>query len=391
MSRAKLLVIAPFCAEVPLRGYEKFLLHHITELVKYYDVDLVTLARSGLRKLHYPVGVTNHTVVHSNFFSRLIGGVLCLLKGLPIQCSEFYAPAFRRTIEKIVLSNDYDSVACYMARTFAAVPSELHTKTVVFAIDPLFVSYRFSARVSGFLHRIAYSIEGSLICRFESRIIKSTRSFALISQHDVRRYLRLFRPQRGIDLIRYGVNLANSNLPLVGRDSRMLVVSGSGFYAPNVRALQYLLKSVWPEVSKLGYFRLKIIGADTDPQVRLLAEAFPDVEVLGFVNNIFEHLSNAFACLCLVDLDVGVQTKLLEAMACGTPTICSQASSKGVGSVDGKEVLIANTPAEIVKALLALRASPSSWRSISENAYEFIDRRYRWAYSSQDLLRILQR
>jgi glycosyltransferase involved in cell wall biosynthesis len=390
MQRSRLLVIAPFCAEIPLRGYEKFLSHHIAELVKHYDVDLVTLGTSGDRKLQHPEGVTSQIAVRTGLLSRVMGGVLCLLKGQPIQCAEFYAPLFRRKIEEMVVSHHYDRLVCYMSRTFAAVPAELHAKTVVFAIDPLFVSYRLSARASGFLRRIAYQIEGLLICRFESHIIKNAMSFALISQRDIRRCLRLFYPQRRIDLIRYGVNLADSNLPLVRRDARTLVVSGSGFYAPNVRALQYLLGFVWPEVSKLGYFRLKIIGADIEPRVRHMAEGFPDVEVLGFVDNVFEHLSNAFACFCLVDLDVGVQTKLLEAMSCGTPAICSEVSRKGVGAVHGQEVFVANSPTEIVSALQELRAYPNTWQSISDNAYKFINRKYAWSYSSEDLLRVLK-
>lgn len=391
MSRSRLLVIAPFCAEIPLRGYEKFLLHHIADLVKNYDVDLVTSDASGLRKLHYPSRLSSQTAVHSGIFSRVIGLVLCLLKGLPIQCAEFYTSPFRLTIKKMVLSRDYDKVVCYMARTFAVVPAELHAKTIVFAIDPLVVSYRLSARVSGFLMRIAYEIEGFLIGRFESTIIKNASDFALISEHDVRRYLRLFKPQNQIKLIRYGVNLAKSNKPLQFRDRRMLVVSGSGFYAPNVRALKYLLEFVWPEVSKLGYFSLKIIGAKIDPHIRNRAKAFSDIEVVGYVDNVFEYLSNAFACLCLVDLDVGVQTKLLEAMSCGTPAICSKASSKGVGAIDGREVLVAQSPLEVVSALNALRANTDKWQCISNNSYEFIDHRYQWANSSQDILKIIQR
>jgi glycosyltransferase involved in cell wall biosynthesis len=391
MSQSKLLVIAPFCPEIPLRGYEKFLKYHIAELVTKYDVDLVTLGTSGSRKLHHPLGVSSQTEVQCGFFSRVFGGVLCLLKGLPIQCSEFYALPFRRTIEKKVALGDYDKVVCYMARTFAAVPPVIHDKTIVFGIDPLVVSYRLSARVSGLLMRMAYQMEGFLIGHFENYIIKNVNCFALISKHDIRRYLRLFRPENQIEHIRYGVKLAKSNTPLIGRDSQILVVSGSGFYAPNVRALKYLLEFVWPKVSKLGYFRLQIIGADIDPQILKLARAFSDIEVVGFVDNVFEYLSNAFACLCLVEIDVGVQTKLLEAMSCGTPAICSRASVKGVGAIAGREVLVAQSPEEIVTALEMLRADLEKWQSISRNSYEFINHKYQWTYSTQDLLRIIQK
>ena len=390
MSRSRLLIIAPFCAKNPVRGYEKFLEHHIVELVRYYDIDLVTLGKSGRRQLHHPSGLKSQIEFKSSFFSRMIGGLLCLLKGLPIQCSEFYAPPFRQIIGKLVNSEDYDNVVCYMARTFVSLPTNIHQKTIVFAIDPLVISYRLSARVSGFMRRIAYKIEGFLIGRFECHVIKNAKKFALISQHDVRRCSRLFRPKNRIELIRYGVNISEYNLPLEARDSRKLVVSGSGFYPPNIRALKYLLNFVWPEVSKLGYFHLRIIGADIDPNIRQLAREFPDVEVVGFVDNVFEYLSNSFACFCLVDLDVGIQTKLLEAMSCGTPAICSKASSKGVGALDGREVLVAQLPSEIVAALETLRSHPDRWQYISRNSYDFVERRYQWENSSHDLIKIIE-
>jgi glycosyltransferase involved in cell wall biosynthesis len=391
MPRRRLLVIAPFCAEVALRGYEKFLRFHLPDLILHYDVDLVTLGSFGRRALHRSPGVASQTVVPSSLMSRVVGGLLCLLRGLPTQCAEFCAPAFRRAIAKMVGSHDYDRVLCYMARTFVSVPSALHSKTIVFAIDPLLASYRLSARVSGFPLHVAYALEGFLVGRLESRIMTVARRYVLISSYDARRYVRLFRPPHGIDLIRYGSTPAKSIRPLPERDRGMLLVSGSGFYAPNVRALRYLLEAVWPEVRKRAGYRLRIIGADIDPHVRQLASTFPDVEVLGFVENVYDHLSSAFACLCLVDLNVGVQTKLLEAMSCGTPAICSRASRNGVGAKNGRDVLVATTPAEIVDALEALRESPELWKAISENAYGFICRRYLWEYSSQDLLTVLDR
>lgn len=392
MHRSKILIIAPFCPEIPLRGYEKLLLHHLPDLVKSYDVDLVTLDISGdYRQLYYQEGIVNQISVPSGLWARVIGLVVCVAKGLPIQCAQFCSPYFFWAVKKMVASKDYDRVICYMARTFAAVPVELHQKTLVFAIDPLLVSYRLSARVSSLMLRFAYRLEGFLIGRFEKFIIKSVKSFALISPYDVRRYLRLFKPLVDIDLIHYGSDRANSNTPLIDRDQRMLIVSGSGFYAPNILALKYLLEEVWPEVSKLGYYRLRIIGSGIDPYVFQLAAKFPDIEVVGFVESVYEHLSKAFASFCLVDLDVGIQTKLLESMSCGTPAICSRASGRGVGAQDGREVLIANSPLEIVAALETLRTRPQFWGLISKNAYEFIDKRYRWSHSSDDLLGILKR
>lgn len=276
-----------------------------------------------------------------------------------------------------------------MTRVFPAIPVNAHDRTIVFAIDPLWVSYRLLSRVSNLFYKVAYALEGYRIRRLDHRIMCSASRYALISRHDIRRYGRLLRPPRDIDYIPYGCDLASENRLYQDRDPKILIVSGAWHYAPNVRALRYLLEDVWPAVHRLGYFKLRIIGANIDSEITTIINRNPDVELVGYVDSIYDHLSNAFAALCLVDLDVGVQTKVLEAMSCGTPVICNSSSNNGVRGQHRKDLLIANSPREILVALLELYRSRDLWESISSNAYSFIERNFLWSRSFKSLISII--
>jgi glycosyltransferase involved in cell wall biosynthesis len=390
MKKPKLLIIAPLYVDTPLRGYEKLLKYHIEELVFYYDVDLVTLDRQGKRIAVRMDTLTNQVFVKSSPSSKFLGMAKAFISRLPFQCGEFCTGQFRNTIKTLTESKDYDRILCYMARTYPSVPKKLHFKTIVFAIDPLCVSYHLSARRLKFWMSIPYKVEGFLVKRLEKSIMAAARTFALISKYDARRQMKLFRPTRPVSVIRYGSKLASSNKPLAMRDSNVLVVSGSGFYPPNVRALKYLLLSVWPELQKLGNLQLHIIGSSIDADIESIAKRFPDVEVLGFVEDVYRPISNALASLCLVDLNVGVQTKVLEAMSCGTPVICSKASGNGVGACHNRDIMVANSPAEIAAAVQILRENPDTWKKISENSYILAKETHHWAGSVSDIIAVLK-
>jgi glycosyltransferase involved in cell wall biosynthesis len=169
------------------------------------------------------------------------------------------------------------------------------------------------------------------------------------------------------------------------------IVTGSGNYRPNQVALQYILKDIWPLIDGDPMLHLDIAGKGYSKEVFDLAKSLKSVNFLGFVKNLEDELCNAKFALCLVALDVGVQTKVLEAMAVGTPIICSSASNKGVQGVNGVHLLIADNPKEVVLCIRKLMANPDLFSSISKNSQNFVRSNYNWNVSSQKLIEFLSR
>jgi glycosyltransferase involved in cell wall biosynthesis len=387
--RRKLLILAPFYSDTPFRGYEKLLLHHLNTLPSEYEVDLITLALDGVRVCDWPKGVRRHFKVHLGFVDLFCGLFSVVWSLFPIQCWKFLSPAFSRAISKATSECSYDYVLCYMVRSYAAVPPSLREITTVFGIDPLTLSYRFSAAKSRFHYRIIYLLEAWLMYRLETRAASESRRYALITARDAKNFRDKLGISRQIDVVRYGCDVVEQRRSLDLRDKGLIVVTGNGSYAPNVRALSYLLEEVWPIIRQYGNFRLEIIGGDLHPNIVYLASRYPDISVVGHVPSVSERISEALASLCLTDLDVGVQTKLLESMACGTPAICSRAGANGLDAVDGEHFLIAESAKEVAIALKRLQGSDSYWELISLKCYEFVRDHHKWSDSSADLKVVL--
>jgi len=387
--KPKLLVVAPFYSDTPFRGYEKFLLHHLNAFSNDYEIDLVTLAFDGRRACDRPKGVRHHVKVRLGFFDFLRGAFSVVWTLSPIQCWKFISPAFARALARVTSERKYDHVLCYMVRSYVAVPPSLHKATTVFGIDPLTLSYRFSAEKSIFHYRIGYLLEAWLIRRLETRAVSESRRYALITARDVQNFSKRLGIRKRIDVVRYGCGLLEQRRSLDQRDKGLVVVTGNGSYSPNVRALVYLLVEVWPIIRSYGNFRLEIIGGDTHPKIRSLAARYCDVTVVGYVSSVSERIAGALASLCLADVDVGIQTKLLESMACGTPAICSRASANGLNAVDGQHLLVADSAKAVAVALKRLQSNESHWGLISLQGYEFVRNHHKWSDSAADLKTIL--
>jgi glycosyltransferase involved in cell wall biosynthesis len=72
----------------------------------------------------------------------------------------------------------------------------------------------------------------------------------------------------------------------------------------------------------------------------------------------------------------GLRVKILEAMALGKTVISTSIGAEGVFYTNGKDILIADTPDEFVRQILACKNSMEFCRNIGENAHRLIEEHY---------------
>lgn len=75
----------------------------------------------------------------------------------------------------------------------------------------------------------------------------------------------------------------------------------------------------------------------------------------------------------------GTRTKFLEAMAAGLPILTTRVGIEGIEATHEREVLIADDPVEMVKAIVRLLADPSTGRRLGAAARRLAEERYDWA------------
>ena len=158
--------------------------------------------------------------------------------------------------------------------------------------------------------------------------------------------------------------------------------AGNLGYFPNVDAATFLVRDVLPRVrAAVPGAELRLVGARPARRVRALAGA-AGVSLAASVPAIAPELAAATIALVPLRAGSGLQNKVLEAMAAGTPVVATPRAVAGLALGTGEEVLVADDAAGLAAAAVALLRDPARARAQARAARALVERRYRWEDSA---------
>jgi len=154
--------------------------------------------------------------------------------------------------------------------------------------------------------------------------------------------------------------------------------TGTMAYLPNADGVRFFCREVLPQLrtGALSPFRIVIAGSKPSPEVRSLASEHPEVSVTGEVPEMEPYFSEASAVIVPIRAGGGTRVKILEAWSYRRPVVSTSLGAEGLDATHGKQLLIADTPAEFSQACLNLMNEPEKARRIAVNGYEWVRSRY---------------
>lgn len=215
----------------------------------------------------------------------------------------------------------------------------------------------------------------------EAALLNSFTRVVAIAEADCLKLRQL--GDREVSVVPNGVDTEQFR-PRAERDGNSIVFAAKLDYFPNARGAEYLVREVMPLVwSRCPDARLAIVGSAPPRHVRALASD-GRVKVTGFVPNIGDYLSAAAVVAVPILAKAGMQNKLLEALACGAPTVASTMAVAGLDVQPGEDLMVASDAREFAFAICDLLESPSLRKKLS-TAGPTVARRYSWEVAVQRL------
>ena len=163
-----------------------------------------------------------------------------------------------------------------------------------------------------------------------------------------------------------------------------LVFTGAMDYWPNVDAVQWFVRHVWPALRRqFPQLQFYIVGSAPVPAVTALARV-AGVVVTGKVPDIRPYLAGAALAVAPLRIARGVQNKVLEAMAMGKIVLATPQALEGIAAQPGLELLLARDDAEFIHhAARVLRnaqsgAAEGSGAAIGAAARQLVLQDYDW-------------
>ena len=164
-----------------------------------------------------------------------------------------------------------------------------------------------------------------------------------------------------------GWEVREAALDPVGRNASEVVYVGSFIHPPNVDAVVRLAREIFPRVRmRVPDATLRLVGSYPPQSVLELRDA--GVTVTGEVPDVRPYLDAAAVVAAPIRTGGGMRVKLLEAVAGGKAIVASSLAIEGLALIDGEQVVLAETDAEFVDALVRLLTDPARRAAIGSAA-----------------------
>ncbi len=198
---------------------------------------------------------------------------------------------------------------------------------------------------------------------------------------------------RWLSVLSNGVDLDYFTPSRERRDPATVVLSGKMSYHANVSAALHLVNDIMPRVWAVNpAARVIIAGTDPTQQIRLLARQHAGrVEVTGSVPDMRPFLRRAAVAIAPVLYSAGIQNKVLEAMACGTPVIASPQAIAALAARPGSDLVVAGDEASFAREILALLANSARQAQIGQAGRAYVEHQHSWRAVTEQLESVYHR
>lgn len=161
--------------------------------------------------------------------------------------------------------------------------------------------------------------------------------------------------------------------PYAGRQG--LLYLGSFFHRPNVDAVLYLIRYIWPRIQQLlPGATLHIVGHGLPEEIRALAG--DGVRVHGYVPSRQSYFERCRLMVAPIRYGAGIKTKIVEAMAAGLPVVTTSIGAEGMDIVPGENALVADSPMAFARAVAEVYLNEGLWNRLSRGGQDLVRRRY---------------
>jgi glycosyltransferase involved in cell wall biosynthesis len=163
-----------------------------------------------------------------------------------------------------------------------------------------------------------------------------------------------------------------------GYESHCLVFSGNLAYHPNVEAVRWFHKTVWPRIlARIPDLTWRLVGRNPHA-VEAIIKGDRSVHVTGAVDDSLEEIRQAKLCVVPIISGSGTRFKILEAWAAGRAVVSTALGAEGLDARPGKHLLIANSPAAFSGTVLAALESLELRRTLGSAGRALYEQNYTW-------------
>jgi sugar transferase (PEP-CTERM/EpsH1 system associated) len=343
---------------------------HTITLVTFVENNEQIKAAGAYRGLYHRL-VTVPLSRAQSYFNTMRG----LASSEPLQAHYYQAPRMHAVLKAEFIRNHYDVALVHMIRMCPYL-DDIPVRKVVDLCDALALYHQRATKISrglnlsSFIHRV----EAKRLGAYETEAIRKSDVTLFISPVDAA-YYRDAGVIEKTAIVCNGVDLSTFQYSAEPRDSRHLVYLGNMKTFQNTDAAVYFATAIFPLIKASQPDAVfTIVGNQPSKHVQALHDG-KNIIVTGRVDSVIPHLAKAAVFVAPMRAFAGVQNKILESLAVGTPVVATPVGAEGLHP---DMLTVAHSAHDFAAATLELMRNPALrserallGRKYVENFYSF--------------------
>jgi glycosyltransferase involved in cell wall biosynthesis len=231
-----------------------------------------------------------------------------------------------------------------------------------------------SAATDGHPARWAHRRFARLARRAEQRLLPQFELVLATSESDRRKICEM-APAAQVAVYPNAIPL---RFPAPAPEEHCIAFSGNLEYHPNVAAVRFFTAEVWPALrARDPALRWRLIGKNEQVVARWVS-GDNRIELTGPVEDALAELARVRVVVAPLLAGSGTRVKILEAWAARRAVVSTRLGAEGLPAVHGENLLLADSPGEILEAVLVLLQDEALRRRLGEAGKRLVEARFCW-------------
>lgn len=386
----KILMLTPYLPYPLLSGGQIRTYNLLKKLAKKHEVTLFSLIKDNDEKKYIPelkkyckeVKVfkrSSKPFTLKNIFKTTFSSY-------PFLVIRNHAPQIISAVEKELKKNKYDLIH---AETFYMMPHIPKTSIPTILVEQTieYLGYESYAKKAFLPIRAVLNIDINKIRKWEKHYWEACDTLIVMSEDDKRYISKEIKESKKIEVVANGVDTKwFEEIKKVKHKHPTLLSVGTFKWLPNVEAVEFLVKKIWPLVKKeLPNVKLQIVGNAPTEKVYQYEKNDSSIKVIGRIPDIRDAFAGADVLMAPVFSGKGTRYKVLEGMASETPIVATSTAIEGLNVKNGVHVMIDDTAKGMSKLAIELLNDSKKRKDMAKHGKEFVKENYDWSLISNKL------
>jgi len=385
----RILFITPYVPSlIRVRPYN--LIKHLAK--RGHRINLISLYSSACERRDAETAKSYCERIEIVFFPKQRSFLNCfkaLPTFVPLQAAYCFSSEMGRAIKRALDTEPFDIVHVEHLRA-AHFGLDISYPRIWDAIDSISLLSKQAAKNNpSALIKLLAKFELARTRRYEAAMLQQYDRTIVTSPID-REALRELGPNAQIMVVPNGVDLEYFTPRDQPREPDSIIMTGKMSYHANVAAALYFCQEILPRIWLYKpHTKVYIVGNNPPKSIKKLA-CDKRIIVTGFVSDMRSYLARAVVSVAPIVYGVGIQNKVLEAMAMGIPVVATSQACAALEVTNGQDVFIADEPSQFAQQVLKLLETPELRKRIGSNGRRFVEENHDWRLIVQSLEEIYE-